>query len=238
MDKLTQAVKNQQMVNLILVGVGVLIALVTATWLVVGDKTSVKSHKEVVRLATPLDDIDENNYLLERTQNALQSAEVKTAGLSEDLEKVQALNKVQSVQLNAYQSQLEQMMMQMDALHQKMSHLEGQVSAHDQFAAHKDALTSSYSRSYDEHPAERYVGGSIYSREFTLEPISLGEDGKKTTKNYVPAGTFVRAIMLGGMDVPAGVMGQSNPKPLLFRILDEGTLPNHEHSHLKDCLMN
>lgn len=237
MDKLTQATKNQQIMNLIFVVVGVLVVLGLATWFIVNDNTSIKGHKEIIRLATPLDDIDENNYLLERTQNALQSAEVKTAELSDNLEKVQRRNKVQSVQLNAYQSQLEQMMMQMDALHQKMSHLEGQVSAHDQFVTHKDALTSSPLRSYDEFPPDQYVGGSIYSREFALEPIGLSEGSKKTPENYVPAGTFVRAILLGGMDAPAGVMGQNNPKPLLFRILDEGTLPNHQRSHLRDCLV-
>lgn len=58
----------------------------------------------------------------------------------------------------------------------------------------------------------------------------------KTPNNYVPAGTFVRAMLLGGADASASVNAQGNPTPVLFRILDSGTLPNNHHSHLKGCL--
>ena len=58
----------------------------------------------------------------------------------------------------------------------------------------------------------------------------------KTPDTFVPAGTFVRAVMLGGADASTGVNSQSNPTPVLFRLLDIGTLPNHQHSHLKDCV--
>ncbi len=58
----------------------------------------------------------------------------------------------------------------------------------------------------------------------------------KTPDTFVPAGTFVRAVMLGGADASTGVNSQSNPTPVLFRLLDVGTLPNHQQSHLKDCV--
>ena len=58
----------------------------------------------------------------------------------------------------------------------------------------------------------------------------------KTPDTFVPAGTFVRAVMLGGADASTGVNSQSNPTPVLFRLLDTGTLPNHHHSHFKDCV--
>jgi len=53
---------------------------------------------------------------------------------------------------------------------------------------------------------------------------------------YVPAGTFVRAVMLGGADASAAVNASSDPLVMVFRILDKGTLPNHKKSHLKDCV--
>lgn len=43
--------------------------------------------------------------------------------------------------------------------------------------------------------------------------------------------------MLGAADASAGVNGSANPSPLLFRIVAEGTLPNHQKSHLKDCVV-
>ena len=72
----------------------------------------------------------------------------------------------------------------------------------------------------------------------------LSEDSKETENttlrnpdNYVPSGTFVKAIMLGGADASAGALGKANPNPVLLRILEQGTLPNNKHSHLKGCLV-
>lgn len=61
--------------------------------------------------------------------------------------------------------------------------------------------------------------------------------GLKNPNDYVPTGTFARAVMLGGADADASVNGQSNTTPVLFRILDSGTLPNNTHSHLKGCFV-
>ncbi len=47
----------------------------------------------------------------------------------------------------------------------------------------------------------------------------------KTPDTFVPAGTFVRAVMLGGADAfSTGVNSQSNPTPVLFRLLDVGNI--------------
>lgn len=60
---------------------------------------------------------------------------------------------------------------------------------------------------------------------------------KKTTKNYVPAGSFVRAVLLSGADTNAGVHGQADTSPITMRILDNGTLPNGGKSSLKGCFL-
>jgi conjugal transfer pilus assembly protein TraB len=63
------------------------------------------------------------------------------------------------------------------------------------------------------------------------EPPAL----KKTAANYVPAGSFVKAVLLSGLDVSAGVTASQEPRPVLLRLMDKGSLPNHLHSHLEDC---
>ncbi|MCD8573779.1 MAG: TraB/VirB10 family protein [Gammaproteobacteria bacterium] len=60
---------------------------------------------------------------------------------------------------------------------------------------------------------------------------------EKTTENFVPSGTFAKAVLLSGADASAAVNSQTNPDPMLFRIVDNGTLPNDATSHLKDCLL-
>jgi conjugal transfer pilus assembly protein TraB len=58
----------------------------------------------------------------------------------------------------------------------------------------------------------------------------------RNPQNYVPSGTFVKAIMLGGADANASVTGQSSTNPMLFRILDNGTMPNGYRAKLKGCV--
>ncbi|SEG42182.1 conjugal transfer pilus assembly protein TraB [Legionella quinlivanii DSM 21216] len=53
---------------------------------------------------------------------------------------------------------------------------------------------------------------------------------------YVPSNTSVRAVILGGADADASVNGQSkNNGVMLFKFLEDGTLPNGQRSRLKGC---
>ncbi|QFT13608.1 TrbI/VirB10 family protein [Vibrio sp. THAF190c] len=58
---------------------------------------------------------------------------------------------------------------------------------------------------------------------------------KRTTDNYVPTGTFVTAIVTGGADANAGVLGQGDTTPVVLQTINEGILPNGKKSKLKDC---
>ncbi|MGF1916703.1 conjugal transfer protein TraB [Vibrio splendidus] len=60
---------------------------------------------------------------------------------------------------------------------------------------------------------------------------------KRTDENYVPAGSFVTAVMTGGANANAGVSGQSSTSPVLFEMLNGGFLPNGKHTKLKGCTM-
>jgi conjugal transfer pilus assembly protein TraB len=54
--------------------------------------------------------------------------------------------------------------------------------------------------------------------------------------HYVPSNTSVRAVVLGGADADASVNGQSkNNGVMLFKFLEEGTLPNGQYSSLRGC---
>ncbi|MGA7950935.1 MAG: TraB/VirB10 family protein [Thiobacillaceae bacterium] len=57
----------------------------------------------------------------------------------------------------------------------------------------------------------------------------------KTVGNYVPSGTFVRAVLLSGLDAPTGGQAQSNPQPVLLRMVDDSQLPNRFRSRMKEC---
>lgn len=63
------------------------------------------------------------------------------------------------------------------------------------------------------------------------------QETMKSPMNYVPAGSFVKAVLLSGADTNAGVHGQADTSPVTMRILDNGTLPNGRKSSLKGCFL-
>lgn len=61
------------------------------------------------------------------------------------------------------------------------------------------------------------------------------KDEPKKVGVYIPSGTFMRAVLLGGLDAPTGGQSQSNPHPVLMRIEDNAFLPNRFRAKVKEC---
>lgn len=57
----------------------------------------------------------------------------------------------------------------------------------------------------------------------------------QTAENYLPSGTFIRAINLSGLDAPTGGQNQNDPHPVVFRLVDHAMLPNKFRANLKEC---
>lgn len=55
-------------------------------------------------------------------------------------------------------------------------------------------------------------------------------------ESYLPV-SFIRGQLLGGMDAPTGGQAQSNPLPVLIRLLDNAVLPNHFRAGVRECFV-
>ena len=78
----------------------------------------------------------------------------------------------------------------------------------------------------------------VHSMRFNYGSRNQENDDHLNPAHYVPSGTFVRAVVLGGADADASVNGQSkNNGVMLFKLLQPGTLPNGQHSHLQGCFV-
>ncbi|MFN3263488.1 MAG: TraB/VirB10 family protein [Aquificaceae bacterium] len=53
----------------------------------------------------------------------------------------------------------------------------------------------------------------------------------------IPAGAFVKGVILSGLDAPTGGRAQSSPHPVLIRIVDKAILPNLYKADIKDCFV-
>lgn len=62
-------------------------------------------------------------------------------------------------------------------------------------------------------------------------------DKDLTREDYVPAGSFFRAVLLSGLDAPTGGQVQANPHPVLLRLVDNAVLPNQFRAQVKECFV-
>lgn len=58
----------------------------------------------------------------------------------------------------------------------------------------------------------------------------------KSLDNYLPV-SFTRAVLLGGLDAPTGGQSQTNPHPVLLRLVDSAVLPNRYRGEVRECFV-
>lgn len=59
--------------------------------------------------------------------------------------------------------------------------------------------------------------------------------GDQSAETYIPAGSFMRGVLLSGLDAPTGGQSQQNPHPVVIEVLDMASLPNKFKADYKNC---
>lgn len=59
--------------------------------------------------------------------------------------------------------------------------------------------------------------------------------GSQSAETYIPSGTFMRGVLLAGLDAPTGGQAQQNPHPLVIEVMDLASLPNKFKADYKNC---
>ena len=65
--------------------------------------------------------------------------------------------------------------------------------------------------------------------------LTHNEKARKTVETTIPAGAFAKTVLLSGLDASSAMSASSDPRPMLLRMIDHGTLPRRFQSDLKDC---
>lgn len=232
----TDNIKSKQFRNLFILIVIVIIVFAAVIYLVSGNSSSPQNSNEVkANFANPLAHVDSESILLERTQKQLKDADKKTEHLQEQLDSLIKDKTIESKSQRSSDNMKKRIDLLEEQLKQQSQNNPSQMLGSQEFQGNFLGTQQNGAQNNGE-----LTGQSI--REDTLI-LSISEDklkNKKPLKNpdtYVPPGTFAKAVMIGGADASAAVNAQSNPSPMLFRIVENGTLPNHKKSHLKDCVV-
>lgn len=80
-------------------------------------------------------------------------------------------------------------------------------------------------------------GSDRYNRTGDDDPLSPNRGSGRNAETYIPAGTYIRGVVLHGIDAPTGGQSQQNPHPVLIQLADDAVLPNKFRSALKNCMI-
>lgn len=217
---------------------GIIIVVCILAFSLVTLFSSNQKHKEEAtakdEFTSPLKRIDTESIILEKTQKALHSMKMETEKLQEKVDYLSEFKKSQE-QLNQdmnnkLQSKTEAKEIIQNNSFPQNNAMQGSESFQGNYIPEARSNNVSTQAGYPQQGIrEDHLS---LARAYPLKLPLL-----KTPETYVPAGTFVKAVMLGGADASAAVNAQANPVPMLFRIIEQGTLPNHKKSHLKNCIV-
>lgn len=227
-DQNSDDIKKKQRLHLG-IGVAIVIALIAGIVYFSGDdKTKTENNKPDEKAFTsPLAQVNTETHFMERAEGRILAAQK----IAEDAKK-----QLEAAELAQKNSQSEEQV-KITQLTERLAELEKQGIPQAQPTPEISPVLPAVPMENLENGAPAQPSSAI--RVDTLNLAAVHEDitPTKNPDTYVPSGTFAQAVMIGGADAAASVTSQSNPNPMLFRIIDDGTLPNHRRSHLKDCIV-
>ena len=69
------------------------------------------------------------------------------------------------------------------------------------------------------------------------EPIARNRARHESARSYIPAGSFMRGVVLSGVTAPTGGNAAQNPIPMLLEATDLARLPNEFRASVKRCFV-
>jgi conjugal transfer pilus assembly protein TraB len=229
---------------------GVVIAGFMAFIYLASDSSSPTANEANLKadFANPLDHVDVESVVLEKAQKQLKEADKKTEDLQKQIDSIVNEKKEEA----GKETGKNELLKRIDALEQQLRapvglNLSGNsspggtpIAGSQEFQSNFVPPLSGSNNVQNSYSGDSGGGQGIREDNLTLSPSNVELENHVPLKNpdtYVPAGAFVKAVTLGGADASAAVNAQANPSPMLFRIIESGTLPNHKKSHLKDCIV-
>ena len=201
------------------------------SWTVGKDNKSTEKKSMIHSIPSVTKNIDDSSVWMQRMESKL-LIEKRNSELGKQIDnqrsQMEELVKGQQQVL----SELTQKMQEMSSLHATASVNTTSSDFAEQGAAKFVQANNTWppqESAYSE-PQSGMVTPAIFSTS-----LKLADKNKNLKNNYLPSGTFARAIILGGVDASASITSQGEPRPVLLRLVDIGVLPNYARANIQDC---
>lgn len=246
-----QEVKQIQIRNLIIVIAVISILFGGMYYFLEHDSGKAKQTKtSEVRFSSPMNNDAINQAWLEQFQTQVSDQEKQTHLLKDQIAKLEKQKTSLGNQTNKDMTEKYQAVIaKLSAVEKELAQLKSQKSDSNS-ARFRTVGQNSVGTQFPTIPAETNI--ALNSADMSVPAIASDGDDylhlvarhkgsryypRQNPNNYVPSGTHVLGVLLMGADMVTDSYDQSNPKPVLIRLINNGTLPNHQLSHLKGCVI-
>jgi conjugal transfer pilus assembly protein TraB len=152
--------------------------------------------------------------------------------MQQDKEKIQNnIEEIKTTLAEAIEGKKNPQEQEIEALREEISNLRDVVM--NQFDKQSSQAEGRDTNNSDHMRGEQNHDHNIEKITFTLDDNK--SQRSKNIADTIPAGAFAKAVILGGVDASTTLNAQSDPRPMLIRLIDTGTLPRRFQSDLKDC---
>lgn len=240
-----RTVQGRQVRTLIIAGCGVL-ALVALMIVLLADGHPKKSHS--AQKSVDLTGIVEESFTDAVADNALTAQQTELESLKKQISELSLnIKSMDEAHQKELQAQKEELTSQVHEL--VLAHQEKQTSTEIQNNPQelKEVQNPQLWHNPNTYAMNTVINGGTVMSDASprIHTVSF-RSKRRLIKNhhdfylnpahYVPSNTSVRAVILGGADADASVNGQSkNNGVMLFKFLEDGTLPNGQRSRLRGC---
>ena len=108
----------------------------------------------------------------------------------------------------------------------------------ENFVEQRGIVGGAYSNySTDSEGIQRSENSRVLRNGIKVIKFNNSESEYDLDENFIFAGTYARAVLVGSVTVSAGVGASANPKPVMLRISDTGNLPNNVKGFLKGAIV-
>ena len=229
------SIAARQKKNLVIAGsVFIILAFVGLSYFSDDTKSKKKANVKETTVVTALDTIDPSDVWLYKSESRLENQDDAIEDLKKRIDKIQrtAQPGVNDAQVNeeieARMMELEQMMATVLEAKQSGPNVVGSAVMPSQKRIETMAI-------YEE--GAEYLGRQetqILSLNMGLKPRD-DDSLKLNVDNFIPVGSFAKAVLLTGVDAPAAVSSADNPVPMLLRIVDDAVLPRGLRGKVDTC---
>lgn len=193
------------------------------------DKPHFKKHT----LASPISTKTNEAHWIEKTQNAWKTSQEKSMLLDKNIKTLSLDKDKQGELISAQKDEMAEMKSMLAELKAQVVSLKAERA--NVAPSHPELQNGLLPRAEDGSNSMGMDTGFI---QYSAKLSQVKKPRIRTAQNYVFSNTFAKAIALSGADASAGVLGQSNPDVMIFQLIDNGVMPNHHQSRLKNCFVS